>query len=95
MGLCFSYPYLRRLAIRPFSFQGPIAGRIFRREYPYPIHRQYASSGRVLTLFRAAGLSGRAIVLPGRVFRLMDRLPGGVALVRALAWSFVVVRKPL
>ena len=86
---------LRGLAILPFFLQGPIARGIFRREYPYPIYRQYASSRGVLRPFRSAGLTGRAIVLPGRLSQLMDRLPGGVVSVPALAWSFVVVQRPL
>lgn len=82
---------LRGLALLPFALQGPVARRFFRRDYPFPIERQYALASSVARPFVRVGLEATPI-LEGR---LGERLgPGAGRAAAELLWSYVILNKP-
>lgn len=89
----FGVPFLHAL---PMPLRLPVAKYVFRRDYPYPIYRIYASLGEVARPFEAAGLTvDAATPWSPRAERLEPRLPARVF--RALQerfWEILVVRKP-
>lgn len=82
---------LRYIALLPFRWQAPIARRVFRRSYPFPIERQYALAASVTRPFKQRGLTADVHIMPGKVGTLTPR-----RLRRAVAecfWGDIVIRK--
>ena len=80
---------LRWLAVLPFCLQGFVAKSIFRKEYPFPIERQYSFASSVARPFTRLGLSATAANL-GRLGKLPFVLR---RIANELAWSVVVLKK--
>lgn len=83
---------IRGLTLLPFPLQRPIATRIFRKGYPYPIPRQYTRASSVIRPFAARGLSGFPVIR-GRLARRVQNNRWLSAAVRELLWNFIVVVK--
>jgi 2-polyprenyl-3-methyl-5-hydroxy-6-metoxy-1,4-benzoquinol methylase len=83
---------LKGLTALPFAMQGWVARSIFRKEYPYPIARQYSRASQVLKPFRVHGLSGKP-VLTGRMAGKVRNWPLVPRVVREYAWNFIVTHR--
>lgn len=84
---------LRGLAALPFSMQPKIARGLFRKDYPFPITRQYATANRVINEFTPFGLTGQAI-LGGVTERLAKKNGLMSALFEKYFWKLIIITKP-
>lgn len=84
---------IRGLTILPLFLQRWVATRVFNRNYPFPIPRQYTCAASILRPFRAVALSGRP-VLQGAVVRRLSAYPRIISLSAQFFWNFIVVEKP-
>jgi len=84
---------IKGLTILPLSWQRLVATKLFRRSYPYPIPRQYATASKVILPFAARGLKGFP-VLRGRLAARLKNRPRTLGMAQEVLWSFVIVSKP-
>lgn len=84
---------IKGLSALPFSWQRPIATRLFKKTYPYPITRQYRRASQIIKPYREHGLEGQAF-LKGRPAEKLKDKPMLMKLALERFWSFIVVRKP-
>ncbi len=94
-SLIFGEPHyaIKGLTILPFFCQRLVATKLFRRQYPYPITRQYTTASKVIQPFALCGLVGSA-VLWGRPGELLKKHAFALRVARELFWNFVVLAKP-
>ena len=84
---------LRGLALLPFALQGPVARRVFRASYPFPITRQYTFSSSVARPFEKYGLA-RHVRLSARATRWAQRSAVFKRAMEATHWQVIVLQKP-
>src|SRR5262249_21261089 len=84
--------HIRYLTILPFWMQAIVARKILRRDYPFPITRQYLFASSALKPFRKAGLQ-TAVRWTGRVARTFGQAPLLRTLGRELLFNFLIVRR--
>ena len=91
-SLIYGEPHydIKGLTILPFFCQRLVATKLFRRQYPYPITRQYTIASRVIQPFASHGLAGSP-VLQGRLAELLKKYRVALRVAQELLWSFVVL----
>ena len=85
--------HLKGLTLLPFSLQRVVATRIFRREYPFPIHHQFNTANGVMRPFRKVGLAGVSIP-EGFIAKTFKNIPLLHRMVEQLLWNLIVLEKP-
>lgn len=83
---------VKGLTILPFAMQKHVATKLFRREYPFPIERQYCHATQVLRVFKKFDLIGQA-VLQGSLASMLKKSPRLIKLAQAVYWNFFVFQK--
>lgn len=79
----------------PHAWREPVARRIFRARYPYPVYRIYASADEATAHFRAHGLHAEALMpFTAKAFQLEQLLPAPLfQQVKRYAWDVLILRK--
>ena len=84
---------IKGLSALPFSWQRPVATKLLKRTYPYPITRQYRRASHIIKPYRDLGLKGQPF-LKGRPAEKLKDKPALMKLALERFWSFIVISKP-
>lgn len=85
---------IKGITILPFAIQKYVASKIFRREYPFPIERQYSHSKQITHVFKKFGLEGHA-VLQGTLSSLLKPSPALTKFAQSVYWNFFIFQKEI
>jgi 2-polyprenyl-3-methyl-5-hydroxy-6-metoxy-1,4-benzoquinol methylase len=81
---------LRGLALLPFSLQQFVGKKIFKRNYPFPIRRQYLRASSALKPFSDLGFEVEAVLISERLKKLPKILQN---FLKEFHWNLLVCKK--
>lgn len=83
---------MRGLTAFPFSWQPFIARKLCKKDYPYPITRQYCKAGDIIKHFTPYNLKGD-VALEGASLRLANKLKLTRSILEKYYWKLILIIK--